>query len=128
MGSGESNVLKYSLLFLWIILIYISSINLVSNINFDFSFNILNQSETVTTSYGTTEKVGVGNIVGVTAKKERWYGTIIQENNNKRLNIFKFIPVPVHKNGLDFLYVHVGFLILSIMIIPLYILFERRIN
>jgi len=105
--------------------VYVFIINFLFNNNFQdlIGYNFSN-NETYITSYGGIEKVNMGDSVSVTVTRNRWYGTIYEENNNKILYLFKFIPLPLEKDNSDYLTAHIIFICLWITLITIILIFN----
>ena len=121
---------KYILLSLGIILIlYIIIINFLFNNNFqDFIGYNFSDNGTYISSSGGIEKVNMGDSVSVKITRNRWYGTIYEENNNKILYLFKFIPLPIEKNNSNYLQAHIIFICLWWALLTIIFIFHLALK
>jgi len=70
-------------------------------------------------SSGSREEVGVGHSVQIQVEKNRFYGKILQDNENSNLLLFGFIPLPLKSRGHSFIKYHLIFFVLLLLIILL---------
>ena len=100
---------KYTLLILGgALVLYVLIINLLSSYSFQNTFNNSNNS-----SYsGEAVKLNLGDSVGVSIIRNRWYGKIYEEGNSKILYILGVIRLPIEQNNKDYTPFHAIFLIL----------------
>ena len=124
-------VTKYIFIGLVIFLfVYVFFINALFNTNFqDFINSNFSNNEDKYYISGSEERLNMGDSVSVQITKNRWYGTIYEENNKEILYLFDFIPLPLEKGDSNYLQAHLIFsgfwlFILIITIISHFILKE----
>lgn len=94
------------------LLILIPIYLLIINLIFISNFQGIEENKSISNK-GTETNVKLNDNVDISIQRNRWYGTII-ENNQKKLYLFKIIPIPLGKN---YNLIHLIFLsILSILI------------
>jgi len=93
-------------------------------VNFIFNFWIFNDNiEIVNGTYydPATEKLGFSDSVDISVKRPRFYGTYYENYNNDEKNIylklFNIIKLPIRNNALNFVYVHLLFLLIIFLIL-----------
>jgi len=96
----------------FLILAYIILINLISCINF---YEIEHKSKKEINSRGEIVKVNFKDDVSVTVKKDRWYGRIIENDGLSNLYLFYFIRLPLKRGNFNYLYAHILFSIIIIL-------------
>jgi len=119
--------MKKILIFLSSIIIYILLINFFASIP---SINL----------YGTTSEkieggaieVKVSDSVGVNVLRNRWYGRIIETHNKDTttsyLYIFKIVKLPLMVNNINYVYVHLLFILILITIFSILSIFKKEVN
>jgi len=102
---------KFFLIFLLIILYLILT-------NFGAGF-ITQQVQTSnqTQGGGTMLTIGIQDSVSISVTRPRFYGTIEEANGNSILYLAKIIPLPLKKEGFSFMYFHIPFLVLLLIIL-----------
>lgn len=57
-------------------------------------------------------EIGVGNLVEVSVKSPRFYGTVYQADSKRQLSLFNFVPIPLKKDTTNYFYFHIPFMLL----------------
>lgn len=68
--------------------------------------------------------VGFGEHIDVTITRKRFYGTIIEKDENSMVYLFGILPLPIKQKGFYFVPFHIAFLLIIVYII-LWIFYER---
>lgn len=99
----KSKILIYSS----IILSYLLIINFISE--FIIIQNVYPENFSSSISGGGSQKIGLGDSVSVSIKRNRPYGSILEENGNSKLKLLGLIPLPLKSDGINFIYFHLIF-------------------
>lgn len=102
--------------------IYLITINMFFNTSLQ-SFIPQNLTKNGTTiTYGSEEKIGVGDSVYVEITRNRWYGTIYESGGKSRLFLFNILPLPLKKANTSFIFFHIILLLIWIS----FIIFSKK--
>lgn len=89
------------------LILYIALINFLSSFHLSLKNN---QSDTPTSLSSTQVELNMGNSLGVSIVRNRWYGKIYEVDGSRTIYLFKLIKLPLEKNGKDYLLFHILFL------------------
>ncbi len=108
-----------------IVISYLIVINIISNINLNEIFKT--SMENSTTSESGIQKIGFSDAVSIEVTRKRFYGTILENGNRKNLYLMNVIPITLYAYGINYIWVHVVFvMVLSIWIFLATIKTKRR--
>ena len=60
----------------------------------------------ISTDSGTNVKIGFGDSVSTSVKRNRWYGKIYESDGKSNLYIFDLIKIPIKINNIDLTWYH----------------------
>ena len=114
-----------------IIVSYLLIINILSLINFNIIENYIDYNQDQE-NYGTTQRLGFGESVSVSVKRNRWYGIIYESGAVSNLYIFQVLRLPLKNDNFNFKIIHFIFFLLVILFLMFYYIKyrnnERRSN
>ena len=109
-----------------VLLFYIFFINFVAYTAFVVSstdYSTTNQGYSEITEGGDV-KIGIGDSVGVSVVRNRWYGTIVEEaGKGSDLYMMGLVTLPLSSGGIGFVKFHILFLI--VFVICLYMALKK---
>jgi len=91
--------------------IYLILINSVFNLDIGEKKVIKN----ISGENGENQKVNIGESIGVSIKRDRWYGVILESDNQKKLYLFNIIPIPIKKGYFNFMTINISFITIWII-------------
>jgi len=103
------------LLVLFLVIGYILTINIFANLILITSNNQEITTKTIIKG-GTTVNIGVSESVSVTVTRNKFYGTIIINNGKEYLYLFDFIMLPKKIKNYNFIWFHLIFLSIIILV------------
>jgi len=77
----------------------------------------LSQEENSREREGSSQKIEIGNSVSVSVVRTRVYGKIIESGGDSQLLFMGFLPIPLKSNGMDYIKIHLGFLVIIFYIV-----------
>lgn len=101
------------------IILYLIAINFISNINLT-KVNYESSGEKISDE----KDISVSDSVSVSVFRSRFYGKIVESNDNSKLYLFWFIPVPLKSKGVSFVKFHIILLSLILLIILFFIILK----
>jgi len=101
-------------------LVYILLINIIANSDFDIDFDSRTGNYSIQ-GQGSITNIPFSESVSVNVKRERWYGTILENNGDSDIHTLG-IKLPLNHDGVNYVWIHLFFVLILLIVIGILIL------